>query len=122
MLLRLSRAVKRTFRESYRSHSSLPTGTSYALHNAHKHLSNLLLLCEGENCCYLQYSIPFLATGGGLGYGTTYGALDNGLELDLGYFKTVQVDAKTNRLIIGGSVTIEDIILPLYKAGKEFRA
>lgn len=34
MLLRLSRAVKRRFRESYRSHSSLPTGTT-----------NIFLIC-----------------------------------------------------------------------------
>lgn len=67
------------------------------------------------------YSIPFLTTGGGHGYGTTYAALDNGLDLDLGYFKSVNVDAKANQLIIGGSVTTEDIILPLFKAGKEFR-
>lgn len=86
-------------------------------------LTNIFLICfySVKVKIATTYSIPFLATGGGHGYGTTYGALDNGLELDLGYFKTVQVDAKANQLIIGGSVTTEDIILPLYKAGKEFR-
>lgn len=86
-------------------------------------LTNIFLICfySVKVKIVTTYSIPFLATGGGHGYGTTYGALDNGLELDLGYFKTVQVDAKANQLIIGGSVTTEDIILPLYKAGKEFR-
>lgn len=66
------------------------------------------------------YNIPFLTTGGGHGYGKTYAALHNGLDLDLGYFKSVQIDAKANQLTIGGSVATEDIILPLYKAGKEF--
>lgn len=119
MLLRLSRAVKRTFRESYGSHSSFLTGTSYAFHI----LTNIFLICfySVKVKIATAYSIPFLTTGGGHGYGTTYAALDNGLELDLGYFKSVEVDAKSNQLIIGGSVTTEDIILPLFKAGKEFR-
>lgn len=86
-------------------------------------LTNIFLICfySVKVKIATAYSIPFLTTGGGHGYGTTFAALDNGLELDLGSFKTVEVDAKANQLIIGGSVTTEDIILPLYKAGKEFR-
>lgn len=67
------------------------------------------------------YKFPFLATGGGHGYGTTFGLLQNGLELDLGHFKTVEVDAEANTLTIGGSVTFAEIMDPLYNAGKQIR-
>ncbi|KAF2816389.1 FAD-binding domain-containing protein [Mytilinidion resinicola] len=72
----------------------------------------------------LQYAarnkVPFLATGGGHGYSGTLGALNNGLELDMGYFKSVKVDAGKNRLIIGGSVRFRELISPVYAAGKAF--
>lgn len=66
------------------------------------------------------YSIAFLTASRGHEYCTTYAALYNGLELGLWYFKTVGVNAKANQLIIGSSISTEDIILPLYQAGKEF--
>lgn len=38
------------------------------------------------------YCIPFLTTGGGHEYGTTYAVLNNELDLDFGYFKSGWVD------------------------------
>ncbi len=66
-------------------------------------------------------NIPFLATGAGHGYSTTFGGCQNGLEIDLGYFKRVEVDKEDNKLTIGGSVTFAEIVDPLYSAGKEIR-
>lgn len=56
----------------------------------------------------------------------TFGGLENGLEIDLGHFKSghfksVQVDAQANTLTIGGSVTFAEIVDPLYNVGKEIR-
>ena len=63
--------------------------------------------------------MPFLATGGGHGFATTFGALENGLELDLGFFHNVTVDAATSTMTIGGAVIFRDIYDILYDAGKE---
>ena len=71
-------------------------------------------LC-GEN------NIPFLATGGGHGYSTSFGKLQNGLELDLGGFRNITVDKAASTLTVGGAVTFGDVYEPLYNAGKEIR-
>ncbi|KAL3458978.1 FAD-dependent oxidase [Aspergillus heterothallicus] len=63
--------------------------------------------------------IPFLAVGGGHGFTTTLGEVQNGLEIDLSQFNQIKVDARRNRLTIGGSVRFRDIVDPLYAAGKE---
>ncbi|KAL2821205.1 FAD-dependent oxidase [Aspergillus granulosus] len=64
-------------------------------------------------------NIPFLAVGGGHGFTTTLGDLQEGLEIDLSLFNKVSVDAQDNRMTIGGSVRFRDIMDPLYAAGKE---
>ena len=63
--------------------------------------------------------MPFLATGGGHGFATTFGALENGLELDLGFFHDVTVNVATSTMTIGGAVIFRDIYDILYDAGKE---
>lgn len=68
-----------------------------------------------------KYNVSILATGGDHGYGTTFGGLQNGLEIDLGHFKTVDVDAGSNTMTIGGAVTFVEVFDPLYNAGKEVR-
>ena len=68
-----------------------------------------------------RFNIPFLATGGGHGFATTFGALKNGLEIDLGLFTNVSVDAAASTMTIGGAVKNGDVIEPLYNAGKEIR-
>lgn len=65
--------------------------------------------------------IPFLATGGGHGFATTFGRLQNGIEIDLGFFKNVSVDKAASTMTIGGAVLNGDVIEPLYAAGKEIR-
>lgn len=65
--------------------------------------------------------IPFLGVGGGHGFTTTLGELKEGLELDLSQFNTISIDAQNNRMTIGGSVRFENILDPLYAAGKEIR-
>jgi FAD/FMN-containing dehydrogenase len=65
--------------------------------------------------------IPFLAVGGGHGFTTTLGDVKEGLEIDLSQFDRVSVDARNNRMTIGGGVRFRDIMDPLYAAGKEIR-
>ena len=69
----------------------------------------------------VKNNIPFLTTGGGHGYSTSFGQLDNGLELDMGGFKSVKVDEAASTLTVGGAVTFQDVYDPLYQAGKEIR-
>ncbi|KZF23843.1 putative FAD-dependent oxidase [Xylona heveae TC161] len=65
------------------------------------------------------HRIPFLATGGAHGFTTSYGALHNGILLDLSQFRTVSVDADANTMTIGAGVRFGDVYEPLYNAGKE---
>ncbi|PYI11870.1 FAD-binding domain-containing protein [Aspergillus sclerotiicarbonarius CBS 121057] len=66
------------------------------------------------------HNISFLATGGGHGYSGSLGALQNGLELDLGYFNSVTVDAANNLMTVGGAVRFSDVEEPCYAVGKAF--
>lgn len=65
--------------------------------------------------------IPFLATAGGHGATITYVNCTNGIEIDISNFNTVSIDASNNTMTVGGAVRFEDIIPPLYEAGKELR-
>ena len=65
--------------------------------------------------------MPFLATGGGHGFATTFGELEDGLELDLGFFNNVTFNAAASTMSIGGAVIFRDIYDILYDAGKEIR-
>ena len=62
-----------------------------------------------------------MGTGGGHGYTTTTGALKNGINIDLGGFKSVSIDAAASTMTIGGGVTFGDVLNPVYQAGKEIR-
>ncbi|KAL9594846.1 MAG: hypothetical protein Q9179_005215 [Wetmoreana sp. 5 TL-2023] len=64
-------------------------------------------------------NIPFLPTGGGHGYSTSFGQLKNGLELDLGGFKEINIDKAAKTVTVGGSVTFGEVYEPLYAAGFE---
>ncbi|KAF7863837.1 hypothetical protein EAF04_006802 [Stromatinia cepivora] len=61
--------------------------------------------------------IPFLATGGRHGYGTTLGRLQNGLSIDLSQLKSVSIDKKAATMTIGGGVRFKDMVDPLFAAG-----
>ena len=65
--------------------------------------------------------IPFLGTGGGHGYSTTLSVLKNGIQLDLGLFNVISIDAAANTITVGGSVIFADVFPVLQTAGKELR-
>lgn len=65
--------------------------------------------------------ISFLHTGGGHGISTTLGRLQNGVDVDLGNFDSVHLDAKRNLLTVGGAAVFSQAIDVLYGAGKELR-
>lgn len=69
----------------------------------------------------ISNNISFLATGGRHGYGTQFGKLQNGLEIDMSAFDMVQVDKNSSMMTVGGAVHFGDIVDPLYAAGKEIR-
>lgn len=68
-----------------------------------------------------QKDIPFLATGGRHGYGTTLGNLKNGLAIDLSQLNSIRVDKEAETVTIGGGVRWRDILDPVYEAGFEMR-
>ena len=63
--------------------------------------------------------IPFLTTGGGHGI-ADYHAF-NGLSIDMSHFNSVHLNPLGNRLSVGGSVRISQLINLLYDAEKELR-
>ncbi|GAW16647.1 hypothetical protein ANO14919_060830 [Xylariales sp. No.14919] len=65
------------------------------------------------------HNISFLATNNGHGTGLGYGTVQNALNINLGRFNSIVVDAENNRMTVGGGVKFGDIFEPLYKAGKE---
>ncbi|KAJ5932126.1 hypothetical protein N7516_006615 [Penicillium verrucosum] len=68
-----------------------------------------------------KHDVPFLASGGGHGYNPSFGALQNGLKIDLGLFNGVTIDTNQNTMTIGGSVKFSQVTGPLFKAGKEIQ-
>lgn len=69
----------------------------------------------------VSYDIPFLVTGGNHGYSTTFGTLDNGLNIDMRNLNSVSIDAAANTMTIGGGTIFNQVFDPLYNAGKEIR-
>jgi FAD/FMN-containing dehydrogenase len=66
-----------------------------------------------------QNSIPFLTTGGGHGFSDL--SSFNGLSIDLSKFNTIHLDLDQNRVTVGGSTRVSQLIDVLYDAGKELR-
>ncbi|KAL4930344.1 FAD-binding oxidoreductase [Aspergillus undulatus] len=65
--------------------------------------------------------IPFLATGGRHGYGKSLGELQDGLAIDLGGLKKLDIDASAGTITVGPGVTIGDIFDPLYETGYQLQ-
>ncbi|KAI1314095.1 hypothetical protein F5Y03DRAFT_389576 [Xylaria venustula] len=65
------------------------------------------------------HNISFLATNNGHGTGLGYGTVQNALNINLGRFNSVSIDADNNRVTIGGGVKFGDLIQTLTDAGKE---
>ncbi|KAK8117063.1 polyketide synthase protein [Apiospora kogelbergensis] len=53
-----------------------------------------------------QNHVPFMGTGGGHGYTSTTARLQNGIDIDLGAFRQVNVSAAENTVTIGGMVGV----------------
>lgn len=68
-----------------------------------------------------QHQIPFLATGGGHGAGMGYGTIKNAMNIDLGNFSSVELNAEANEMTVGGATLAAQVYEPLYAAGKEIR-
>ncbi|KAL6239740.1 hypothetical protein BDW75DRAFT_249770 [Aspergillus navahoensis] len=68
-----------------------------------------------------NYSLPFLATGGGHASGPGYGTVQHAIDIDLGNFNTTRLDTETNTLTVGGSTQFGQIYGVLYNAGKELQ-
>ncbi|KAH9890257.1 hypothetical protein F4778DRAFT_378444 [Xylariomycetidae sp. FL2044] len=66
-------------------------------------------------------NLSFLATGGRHGYTTTLGALQGGVAIDLSQLRSVDVNASTATMTVGGGVLFSDIMDPLYDAGFEIQ-
>ncbi|GAW11405.1 hypothetical protein ANO14919_007490 [Xylariales sp. No.14919] len=66
-------------------------------------------------------NIPFLATGGRHGYGTTFQKLRNGLAIDLSRLNGVTIDKDKSTVIIGGGAKIRDVLRPVSEAGYQIR-
>jgi hypothetical protein len=62
-----------------------------------------------------------LTTGGAHGFPTTLGLVQSGIELDMLNFNKVVVDAKANKLTVGGGVRFGDILGPMTQAKREMR-
>ncbi|KAL1881221.1 hypothetical protein Daus18300_001072 [Diaporthe australafricana] len=67
----------------------------------------------------VAHDIPFLATGAGHGASSTLARLQEGVQIDLSSFKTVQLDASNNVLQVGGAAVFSQLYDPLFEAGKE---
>lgn len=68
-----------------------------------------------------ENKMGILATGGGHGYSTALAGARQALDVDLGSFKHVSVNASANTMAVGGANIFADIYDPLYTAGKQFR-
>ncbi|CAE7205748.1 hypothetical protein P3342_011551 [Pyrenophora teres f. teres] len=68
-----------------------------------------------------QNSIAFMGTGGGHGYTTTTSAVNNGINIDLGAFKSISIDKAASTMTIGGAVTFGEVLDPVFAAGKEIQ-
>ncbi|GAB1312716.1 FAD-linked oxidoreductase azaL [Madurella fahalii] len=67
----------------------------------------------------LRNNVSLLATGGGHGYTWTLNRLRGGIDIDLGNFDSIAIDAAANTMTIGGSARSDDVTRALYAAGKE---
>ena len=72
-------------------------------------------------CVCLSKQHSFLGPGGGHGYSATLGTVQNGIKIDLGYFRTFSINFPANTITVGGSIHFATITGPLYDAGKEWR-
>ncbi|KAI0398686.1 hypothetical protein F4802DRAFT_592432 [Xylaria palmicola] len=66
-----------------------------------------------------EANLPFLATGARHGYSTSHGTLQNGLEIDLSHFDSIDIGRNHGTMTIGGATQFNDILDPVFAAGYE---
>ncbi|KAK7957011.1 FAD-binding domain-containing protein [Apiospora aurea] len=64
-------------------------------------------------------NISLLTTGRGHGYTTSLGRVQGAINLDLGKFNSIQVDAEAKTMTIGGAVNGYQVVAALQEAGME---
>ncbi|KAL2289903.1 hypothetical protein FJTKL_01183 [Diaporthe vaccinii] len=67
----------------------------------------------------LSNNVSLLATGGGHGYSTSLSRMLAGINLDLGNFKSIEVDPAAGTMTIGGAVRASEVATALQSAGME---
>jgi FAD/FMN-containing dehydrogenase len=65
------------------------------------------------------HDIPFLTTGGG--HGTSDWSSFKGISIDLGLFKSTQMEDNNQFITIGGATEYSQVGAALYEVGKELR-
>lgn len=66
-------------------------------------------------------NLSFLATGGGHGYSFSLGRLQGAIDIDLGFFDSINIDSAARTITIGGSVRSSDVASALQEVGMEMR-
>lgn len=67
------------------------------------------------------YNLTYLATGGGHAIEPGFATVQNAIDIDLGNFDTLELDAEKRCLTIGPALAFKDIFTPLYNAGLELQ-
>lgn len=67
----------------------------------------------------MSNNVSLLATGGGHGYSTSLSRMLAGINLDLGNFKSIEIDPAAGTMTIGGAVRASDVATALQSAGME---
>ncbi|KAK6066639.1 FAD binding domain-containing protein [Seiridium cupressi] len=67
-----------------------------------------------------KHDIPFLVTGGGHGISSHLASLQDGLQIDLANFNSVEFDPSTAQLTVGGAAKFSQINDILYDSGYQF--
>ncbi|KAJ4287778.1 hypothetical protein N0V90_012482 [Kalmusia sp. IMI 367209] len=66
-----------------------------------------------------QNNISYLATGGGHGFPTTLGRLNDGISIDLSNFKTINLDKTKSTVKVGGGAIFANLVDVVINAGYE---
>ncbi|KAL1877493.1 hypothetical protein Daus18300_002480 [Diaporthe australafricana] len=68
-----------------------------------------------------QNHVAFMGTGGGHGYTSTTARLQNAIDIDLGFFRQVDVDVTNDQVTVGGAVLFDQVFDVLFEQGKLIR-
>ncbi|KAF2761541.1 FAD-dependent oxidase [Pseudovirgaria hyperparasitica] len=69
----------------------------------------------------VENDMPFLATGGGHGYTSSYADLQGGVQIDMSGFDSVDVDEQSGEVVVGAGAVFADLFGPVADAGREIQ-